>query len=40
LERLRSADELGATDYLMLQEDLDWNELTLLADKQRRIEES
>jgi monovalent cation/hydrogen antiporter len=40
LERLRSGDQLGATDYLMLQEDLDWNELTLLADNQRRIEES
>ena len=40
LERLRNDDLIGADTYLLLQEELDWNELTLLCDEERRIEES
>jgi monovalent cation/hydrogen antiporter len=40
LEKLRGDDQVGAGTYLMLQEELDWSELTLLSDDQRRIEES
>jgi CPA1 family monovalent cation:H+ antiporter len=40
LERMRSDDVIGADTYLLLQEELDWNELTLLSDDERRIEES
>ena len=40
LERLRNDDEVGAGAYLMLQEELDWTELTLLSENERRIEES
>ena len=40
LERLRNEDLIGADTYLLLQEELDWNELTLLCDEERRIEES
>jgi CPA1 family monovalent cation:H+ antiporter len=40
LERLRSNDRVGSDTYLLLQEELDWNELTLLCDDERRIEES
>lgn len=40
LERLRNEDLIGAETYLLLQEELDWNELTLLCDEERRIEES
>ncbi len=39
LENLRSEDEIGPAAYLGLQEQLDWNELTLLRDSQRQIEE-
>jgi CPA1 family monovalent cation:H+ antiporter len=39
LEHLRSADKIGPDDYLNLQEQLDWNELTLLHDADRQIEE-
>jgi monovalent cation/hydrogen antiporter len=39
LENLRSADEISPTTYLGLQEQLDWNELTLLRDSERQIEE-
>jgi monovalent cation/hydrogen antiporter len=39
LENLRSADKIGPTAYLGLQEQLDWNELTLLRDSERQIEE-
>jgi NhaP-type Na+/H+ or K+/H+ antiporter len=39
LESLRSADEIGPNAYLGLQEQLDWNELTLLRDSERQIEE-
>jgi CPA1 family monovalent cation:H+ antiporter len=40
LERMRTDDRIGADTYLLLQEELDWNELTLLCDDERRIEES
>lgn len=40
LERMRTDDTIGADTYLLLQEELDWNELTLLYDSERRIEES
>ena len=39
LEALRSNDRLGINSYLQLQEELDWRELTLLSDDDRRIEE-
>ncbi len=40
LERMRADDMIGVDTYLRLQEELDWNELTLLSDDERRIEES
>jgi CPA1 family monovalent cation:H+ antiporter len=40
LEKLREDDRVGAGAYLALQEELDWSELTLLSDNERRIEES
>lgn len=40
LERMRADDTIGADTYLLLQEELDWTELTLLSDDERRIEES
>jgi NhaP-type Na+/H+ or K+/H+ antiporter len=40
LERMRTDDTIGADTYLLLQEELDWSELTLLCDDERRIEES
>ena len=39
LETLRTKDRIGPDDYLGLQEHLDWSELTLLRDIDRRIEE-
>ncbi|MDP9050977.1 MAG: cation:proton antiporter [Acidobacteriota bacterium] len=39
LENLRNEDEIGSEEYLGLQEQLDWSELTLLCDADRRIEE-
>jgi monovalent cation/hydrogen antiporter len=39
LENLRSEDQISPTTYLGLQEQLDWNELTLLRDSERQIEE-
>jgi monovalent cation/hydrogen antiporter len=39
LENLRSEDKIGPSIYLGLQEQLDWNELTLLRDSERQIEE-
>ena len=39
LERLRNEDRIGVDAYLGLQEQLDWNELTLLRDDDRKIEE-
>lgn len=40
LERLRNEDRVGAEMFLLLQEEIDWSELTLLSDDDRRIEES
>jgi monovalent cation/hydrogen antiporter len=40
LERLRSDDRVGIDMYLLLQEELDWNELTLLSERDRRMLES
>lgn len=40
LERMRADDIIGADTYLLLQEELDWHELTVLCDEERRIEES
>lgn len=40
LERMRNDDTIGADTYLFLQEELDWSELTLLCDDERRIEEN
>jgi monovalent cation/hydrogen antiporter len=39
LEALRNEDVIGPDTYLFLQEEIDWNELTLLCDEERRIEE-
>jgi CPA1 family monovalent cation:H+ antiporter len=39
LERLRGEDKIGPSAYLGLQEQIDWNELTLLPDADRQIEE-
>jgi CPA1 family monovalent cation:H+ antiporter len=39
LEHLRNEDKVGSDDYLGLQEQLDWSELTLLRDADRQIEE-
>jgi CPA1 family monovalent cation:H+ antiporter len=39
LETLRDKDRIGPDGYLGLQEHLDWSELTLLRDVDRRIEE-
>ncbi len=40
LEKIRNRGELGISGYGQLQEELDWHELTLLRDEERRIEES
>ncbi|MGZ2485116.1 hypothetical protein ACVITL_003639 [Rhizobium pisi] len=40
LEELRDADQIGATQYLELQEDLDWKQLSVGSDEERRITES
>ena len=40
LEQMRADDAIGAETYLLLQEELDWTELTLICDDARRIEES
>ncbi len=40
LDELRDADRIGATHYLELQEDLDWKQLAISPDEERRIEES
>ncbi|HEX6773342.1 MAG TPA: cation:proton antiporter [Acidobacteriaceae bacterium] len=39
LEDLRNEDRIGTDAYLGLQEQIDWNELTLLRDADRQIEE-
>jgi monovalent cation/hydrogen antiporter len=40
LERLRTDDRVGIDMYLLLQEELDWSELTLLPESDRRIVET
>lgn len=40
LDDLREENRIGISSYLLLQEELDWRELTLLRDEERRIEES
>ena len=40
LEALRAGHKVSADSYLLLQEELDWRELTLLPEGDRRIEES
>lgn len=40
LEELRDKDKIGATQYLELQEDLDWKQLSVGSDEDRRITES
>lgn len=40
LSELQRAHDIGPEAYLLLQEELDWRELTLLPDEERRIEES
>jgi len=40
LERMRAENEIGAATYELLQEELDWREIALLPDRERRIEES
>jgi NhaP-type Na+/H+ or K+/H+ antiporter len=39
LESLRTKDKIGVEDYLGLQEQLDWSELSVLRDNERKIEE-
>ena len=39
LQELRNDHQVDDNAYLFLQEELDWNELTLLPDEERRIEE-
>ena len=40
LEELRGDQSIGSDSYLMLQEALDWRQLTVSGDKDRRIEEN
>lgn len=40
LEELRGNSDVGPDDYILLQEELDWSELALLPEDDRRIEES
>jgi CPA1 family monovalent cation:H+ antiporter len=40
LEELRDADKIGPTQYLELQEDLDWQQLAAESEDDRRITES
>ncbi|MDE1991206.1 MAG: cation:proton antiporter [Rhizobiaceae bacterium] len=40
LEELRNADQIGPTQYLELQENLDWKQLSVGSDEDRRITES
>lgn len=40
LDELRDADLIGPSQYLELQEDLDWKQLSLASDEERRIAES
>ena len=40
LDELRDADQIGPSHYLELQEDLDWKQLAVVSDEDRRITES
>jgi len=40
LDELRDADLVGPSQYLELQEDLDWKQLAVALDEERRITES
>jgi CPA1 family monovalent cation:H+ antiporter len=40
LDELRNADKIGPSQYLELQEDLDWKQLAVVSDEDRRITES
>jgi CPA1 family monovalent cation:H+ antiporter len=40
LEELRDADRIGPSQYLELQEDLDWKQLAVASDEDKRISES
>ena len=40
LDELRDADQIGPDHYLELQEDLDWKQLAIASDEERRITES
>ncbi|MGK6324345.1 hypothetical protein ACMGDM_14855 [Sphingomonas sp. DT-51] len=40
LEELREAQEVGADSFLVLQEELDFTEMSLRTEEERRIEES
>jgi len=39
LDELRDADQIGPNHYLELQEDLDWKQLAVISDEERRIAE-
>ena len=39
LEELRADDSISVETYLGLQEQIDWGEMTMLADEDRKIEE-
>jgi hypothetical protein len=39
LEEIRGQQEISVEAYLELQEQIDWSELTMLTDAERRIEE-
>jgi NhaP-type Na+/H+ or K+/H+ antiporter len=40
LDELRNADKIGPDHYLELQEDLDWKQLAIVSDEERRISEN
>lgn len=40
LDRLRDDHRIGMDDYYLLQEEIDWREMTLLPADKRKIEES
>ncbi|MBW9118354.1 cation:proton antiporter [Rhizobium cauense] len=40
LDELREADLIGPTQYLELQEDLDWKQLSIVSENEKRIDES
>jgi CPA1 family monovalent cation:H+ antiporter len=40
LEKLRDGEKIGPDTYYLLQEEIDWRELTLLPEQERRIDEA